>query len=424
MKKTISVILTLILLITLAYPVKATGESTITATAPIAFIDDVDETGSNINDDRDPSPSTVISEIPLTITSKVNDTLLLSVIIEDQKISISGQPAGRSENQHAIYFTATSQNTNFEVVHMAYVDNAEVNMYFKNYASSVCAKQILQVYLRDCSSTTKDYIFIEIFDFEWTVFPQLIASLPQDHFLGFWVAREFSPKTTAYTDSQSRVSTKNNVRTYSVTFQYLPYEQTHTISIAFDCTYSDIPIGQTADIIYRFEIIGKSVDCPMDPTQNRSTTSFLHIDDLALRQITVPNVAFISESIDGLVQNNGAVGELSASISVGYGALSASLSFPINFTTFETVDIRPDYRSFVNGRNGNYTRSIKTSMANGFKLTQIGYYFEVRCTLGDFGNTAKSRAYHCAVWDITIINYGNKDLFEYSKTLHVPIGVV
>lgn len=44
--------------------------------------------------------------------------------------------------------------------------------------------------------------------------------------------------------------------------------------------------------------------------------------------------------------------------------------------------------------------------------------------LGDFGGIQKSAAYHCAVWDVTIINLGNFDTTDFSLTQHVPIGIV
>lgn len=308
---------------------------------------------------------------------------------------------------------------------MEYVDNAETNMFFKNYKESNNADKILKLYLKDISASARNYIILECFDYEVDGFSQLISTLPQDTPMGAWAAKEFTPASFSYEDMPTRASTSNTSRTYTVKYNDFTLEQTHKITLATDCTYSNIRVGQMADIIYRIEITGKSMTCPDDPSLNSSTECYLHVDAAALRQTTVPNAAFVSTSIDGKVQNKSWGGaSLSASIGVGLGALGVSLSVPVSFSGSSTLDINNIYEGYVNGRNNQYTRSIKTAMKSNYKLTQIGYYFEVRSTIADFGNTAKSSASHKATWDITIINAG--DLSTQSKTItqNVPISIV
>ena len=129
--------------------------------------------------------------------------------------------------------------------------------------------------------------------------------------------------------------------------QKMALEQTHKITLATDCIYSNIRVGRMTDIVYRIEITGKSMTCPDNPSLNSRTESYLHVDAAALRQTTVPNVAFVSTSIDGKVQNN------------SWGG--ASLSVPVSFSGSSTVNINNTYEGYVNGRNDKYTRSIKTT---------------------------------------------------------------
>lgn len=144
--------------------------------------------------------------------------------------------------------------------------------------------------------------------------------------------------------------------------QKMALEQTHKITLATDCIYSNIRVGQMTDIVYRIGITGKSMTCPDNPSLNSRIKSYLHVDAAALRQTTVPNVAFVSTSIDGKVQNNSWGGaSLSASIGVGLGALGVSLSVPVSFSGSSTVNINNTYEGYVNGRNNKYTRSIKTT---------------------------------------------------------------
>lgn len=425
-KKTMGLVLFATMVIGLSIPAFAeeTPPITSTVTAKAAIVTDVAEDGNNLTDDLHLNSNTLTQTVSLNITPLSNNGLQINSTINQQEISVSGIPVAKSANSHAIFFQATSVNPSFEVVNMEYVDNAETNMFFKNYKATNDADKILKLYLRDLSSSTRNYIILECFNYEITNFDSITSTVPQDTAMGAWVAREFKPVSFDYTDVTPYASTSNTVRTYTVKYMDFTVEQTHKITLATDCTYSNIRVGQMADIIYQIEITGKSISCPDNPSLNSSTESYLHVDAAALRQTTVPNAAFVSTSIDGKVQNNGISGpSLSASIGVGYGALSASLSIPISFSGSNTVDINDTYESYVNGRNNNYTRSIKTAMKSNYKLTQIGYFFAVRSTIADFGNVTKASANHKATWDITIINAG--DMSTQSKTIfqNVPVSI-
>ncbi len=129
----------------------------------------------------------------------------------------------------------------------------------------------------------------------------------------------------------------------------------------------------------------------------------------------------MSTSIDGSVLNKGGSASLSASIGINAGILGASLSVPVTFSGNSTVDINNTYKGYVNGRNGVYVRSIKTKMQSQYKLTQIGQYFEVRSTIADFGNVAKSNDSHKAIWDIGIINADN--MSTQNKTIYHNVSI-
>lgn len=426
-KKLISLTLAVIMVMGMSLTAFAEENSPISVdiSAKAAIITNVAEDGSNLTDDQHINSNTQIYDISMNITSLSNNTLNITSTIGNQEISVTGIPVAKSANNHAVFYQATSNNDSFEVVNMEYVNNAETNMFFKDYKTNNNANKILKLYLKDISSNTRDYIILECFNYEIANFSQLASILPQDTPMGAWAAKEFTPTSVSYEDISTYASTSNTSRTYTVKYNDLALEQTHKITLATDCTYSNIRVGQMADIIYRIEITGKSMTCPNNPSLNSSTESYLHVDAAALRQTTVPNAAFVSTSIDGRVQNNSWSGaSLSASIGVNLGALGVSLSVPVTFSGSSTVDINDTYESYVNGRNSQYTRSIKTAMKSNYKLTQIGYYFEVRSTIADFGNTTKSSASHKATWDITIINAADSSTQSKTITQNVPISIV
>lgn len=392
--------------------------------AKTAIVTNVAEDGTNLTDDLHPNQNTFTQDITLKITPRPNNSIQINSSIDNREISVLGTPMAKSENEHAIFFNAISNNPSFEVVNMEYVDNAETNMFFKSYKTTKNANKILKLYLKDLSSNTRDYIILECFDYEITNFASIISSLPQDTTMGAWAAREFIPTSSDFIDITPLATPSNTVRTYSVKFQHLAFEETHTITLATDCTYSNIRVGQMSDIIYRIEIVGKTLSCPGSPSLNSKTESSLHVNTAALRQTTVPNAAFISTSISGKVLNSSSSGaSLSASISINLAALGVSLSIPVSFTGNNIVNINSTYTSYVNGRNGQYTRSIKTTMQNNYKLTQINHYFEVRSTIADFGNVSRNSANHKGTWDITIINAADKSTQNKTISQNVPIAI-
>jgi hypothetical protein len=415
----------LVLVMVLATCASATSPMVISATAQAAFVYDVTATGSNIGDDLNSATTTITMTVPCTIVCAGTGELTVSIDVDGQVVDISGSPVARSENGSAAFFSAVCDNPRYEIVYMAYVENVVGGLYFKNYLTTSSASQVLQIYIRDDMSDSRDYVFLEIFDFEYPDFYSRVANLPEDPTMGSWVAREFVAANVTYTEQMSRAETSNFTRTYRETFILFSAEQTHSITLAVDCTYSNIPRGLTADIIYRLEIIGKTIDCPSDPVLSSSEDSYLRIDALNLRQTTVPNVAFVSESIDGVVEKRNSTGTptLSASIGVGYGLLSAELSLPTSLSSYATVDINSIYRDFVNGRDGQYTRSNITTMASGLVLDEIGNYFSVRCTLGDFGNEQANYAYHKGRWEVTVFNIANHETTSYLITQNVIMSV-
>lgn len=424
MKKLLSIILSLAMLCTMSATAFAEEASTTAVAAKGASVTNVAEDGSNLTDDKHLNSNTTIQDISLNITTAANGSLQIAANVNNDQLLITGTPAAKSENQHAIFFTASSSNSNYEVVNMEYVDNAQTNMFFKNYGSTNNVGKILKLYLKDLTSETRDYIIIECFDYTIKNFDLLVSTLPQNTVMGAWVAKEFSPASTTYNDLSTYTYTSNIVRTYTMKYYDFSFEQTHTITIAADATYSNIRVGQMTDIIYRIGVIGKTMVCPGNPSLNSSTESYLHVDAAALRQTTVPNTAFVSTSIDGYVKNNNwGSPSLSASIGVSLGVLGVSLSVPISYSGSSSIDIDDTYESYVNGRNGQYTRSIRTAMKSNYRLTQIGHYFEVRSTIADFGNVAKSSAYHKATWDLTIINGGDFSTQAKIITQNVLIAI-
>lgn len=252
----------------------------------------------------------------------------------------------------------------------------------------------------------------------------ILTDLPANSLLGAWCAKEFEPISSDEIDIPplTRAATNTMTKTISKTFYDGSLQQTHTITLLFSCDYENVSVGSNGLQRYRVTVSGKTIKVPDAPNYNSSTTSYLHVDNVELRQTSIPYTAWISTTIAGKVKSTAGAGSLSASLGVSLGALSISYSIPTSFTNKGTVNINSTYTAYEN-YNGNYTRNISTKMNNKFSLTQIDNYFHIDSTLRDYGNARRSAQSLKTNWVVKIINGGTLDSWSYTYGQNVNISI-
>lgn len=396
----------------------------------VAHIQNVNETGTNIADEFVDGTTKVIPNTNAIIGVSVNEEISVSLKLNNENLVITGIPAGRSESGKTIFFTGTSSNPNYEVVNFAYVlDTSKTNMYFKETKAEKhpMSNTMLKLYIKDSLSDTRDFYFVEVFDIILNYSSGYIQGLTVNPLLGAWAARQFAPTDEYFgedtTIAAPRASSSTKYWYCTKSYYDMGENQTHTIRWRTNVDYSNIIKGQEANQYYRLTVYAKNSSYSVNTDLNSDTMSYLHVDGIRLCQTSVPNTAWKSTTIDGEVQNNGWFGELSASIGVSYGVLSLSYSIPLSFENIGTVDINETYTGYENGVGGQYTRSIETEMDSDFKLTQIGYYFEVVSVLRDYGNVVKSADTLKATWYVDIINAGTMETCPHTCTHNVSVSI-
>lgn len=401
-----------------------------TYTSNIAYIEDVNDTGTNIYDETIDGSSKTMPETNSDIVILSDNTLNVTAVIDDTQVSFSGVPNGRTESGKTMFFNGTSSDPSYEVVEFAYIlDTSTTNMYFKNTKSTKypTSNTMLKLYIKDISAETRDYFLIEIFDVDLNYDNQYIHSLPVNPLLGAWVATQFEPVEEEFGEDTNMIvpAAASSTKYWYCTKSYydMGENQTHTIRWRTNVDYSNIVKGQEANQYYRLTVYAKSMSFDVNTDLNSNTMSYLHVDGLRLCQTSVPYTAWKSTSIDGEVQNNGWGGELSASIGVSYGLLSLSYSIPLSFSSKGTVDINETYTGYENGVGGNYTRSIETKMDSKFKLTQKDYYFEVISMLRDYGNATRGSQTLKSTWYVDIINAGTMETCSHTCSHDVSISI-
>ena len=434
MKKLLCLILSVCMLSAFALTVSATEIGSAIKTeryaANIEFVGNVNETGTNITGDKADGDSIRASMNYITVGQKNDHSISVAVLLGDEKVTISGVPVGRTESGKTIFFTSNTSDARYEVVNFAYVtDTSVTNMYFKN-AKAVkhpSATSMLKIYIKDTASETLDYYFVESFGVELDYQNEYILALPVNPLLGAWTATQFQPVATEFrevaSDTSSRASTTKSWYCTKSFYDISEYT-THTISWRTNADCTNVRVGGDGAQSHSITVYAKSMSFEVNTDLNSSTSSYLHINGVKLRQTSVPNTAWKSVQLDGSVHKNSIFsGGLSASLGFSWGLLGVSYSIPLNFDFETTLDIDENYSSFQNNINGQYLRSIETEMDSRHRLTEIGHYFAVDTVLRDYGNTTQSAKSLLATWDVEIINLGTMDYYSYTCVHNSSVSI-
>lgn len=435
MKKSLCLLLSLCMLFAIAQPASAAGFESATKvdrySANIAFVADVNETGTKITGDKTENIDARGSEEYITVEQKADNSIKVTAVLDNEKVSIVGIPAGRTESGKTIFFTPVTSNDRYEVVNFAYVaDTSVTNMYFKNAKASKHseATSMLKIYIKDTASKTLDYYFIESFDVKLNYQNEYISALPVNPLLGAWTATQFQPVATEFGEDTSDASTRASTsKTWYCTKSFYDISEytTHTISWRTTADCLNVRVGGDANQSYHITIYAKSMSFEINTDLNSSTMSYLHIDSVKLCQSSIPNTAWKSIKIDGEVhKNNIFAGDLSASIGFSWGPIGISYSIPLDFDYETTIDIDETYDSFENNVNGQFVRSIETEMDSGHRLTQIGHKFTVDAVLRDYGGTTQSAKTLLATWYVDIINFATMEIYPQTCPHNSSVSII
>ena len=394
--------------------------------ANIAYVQNVNKQGTNLNDETVDGLSKSLSDNSATV-EVLSNKISVTVNIKDKDIKFTGVPEGRTESGKTVFYKSVGDNTEYEVVLFSYVSDTSVtNMYFKNtkrekYKDS---QTVLKLYVKDVASTSLDYYLIEIFDVAIPIDKGTLTSLPINHLLGAWAATQFQPISEEFGEIESKSAT-TKYWYCTKTFTDMGDRQTHTIRWRTNADCIDVDAGGDALQDYRLTVYAKNSTYTINTDLNSNTQSYLHVNRLSLRQSSLPYTAWKSTKVDGRVQNNGTSSSLSVSLGVSIGPLSVSIELlPTSFTNVATIDLDETFSSYENGPGGRYSRNIKTTMNSNLKLTQIGHYFYAESRLRSYSTSTQENGLLMATWDVEIINGGNFETYSYTCSHNSYIDVV
>lgn len=395
-----------------------------TLVAKTAILNNIDEYGSNWGSDLTTDNACVVED---TLVSQSNngDVITLNAYLNGQNVTITGTPLSKSENGNVTYFDGSVNNADYDVVLFSFEKEIQDSVvYFKGYMqeNGKTDGNILKVYLKDNNSPTKDYIVLEVFDYELPFVESNLNSLEVDALPGAWVAEEFEPYETGMLNDPSKIY-KDDEYTYTETYYAGDQEQIHTITVYYALDYTNIPVYSNGNQGIIARVTDKTITVPSAPNINSSSQSFLYVAGLTVEAKSIPNTAWYSAQLSGRAYSDIFNG-LSVGVGVSLGVVNGSVSFPAVFENVGTINIDDNFLMFDNSNTNKRVRSFQTIMDSHYKLTQEGHNFCIDAALRDYGGDRLSNQRLEARWTFVFRNSHTSGSTTVKKSLVKLISIV
>lgn len=399
MKKIMSVILVVVALFTTTVPAMATGTPS-NHMAQVHHAEGVNEFGSNIQ-----ACSELHENVPATF-SQADGSISIQMALDDIPITITGTVRGRNVSDNVLYFDASCNDANFEVMTMEYN---------KDYASAAALYQgasgdnLFKVYLKKDNSVMREYYFVEFFDFTLNEFEDIMSVAPHCA-PTFWNMKEFKSVNTEIEQSPIMTIADGIVEDYTITDSYynLNVLQYAVMVVEKADDMTNIPVGGSEFWMHTLTVKDKYTLCPSLPDFDVDT-SYLSIESADFQANSPIGAAYLWTEIDGQTRNPlNPFDLLSADVSVGYGPLSVSVNLSDIITHKGTLDLNETFDGYVNNEsNDELTRKIKIDFDDNHPISEIGDYYQVLSCVRDYGDAQSDYSTIYTRWGVDLHNYGD-----------------
>lgn len=372
----------------------------------------VDEYGSNISD-----VSTLVSDVPIEINQH-GTNIQITVPVDDEVITVSAFVRGKNANGNLLYFDTGISSTQMQVLTCAYIDSFSPNSVLSQeyIAENPNVDTVLLLYLKVNNATSREYYFIEIFGFELINYSSLMNNTTQCE-PDFWSMKEFKPISCSAVASSAAATTMSSVSPRDLPDpEYLTLQMTYymfltnriigyvTLKVTNDT--GSIPKSGSDDWMHTIELTGKYTLCPNNSDFSSPDSSPLRIAGAVFRCGSPKNCAYLYNEIDGEVTTSSSVGgnaDLSASISVGFKTISASLNLTGSYTPKGTIDINDTFSGHVNNTT-QASGAVKLVFDSDFYLYNVGDNYKVLSCMKDYGDVITSNEVIQTEWLLHLEN--------------------
>lgn len=396
MKKFLSVLLSLVMLFSIATPL-AGAVNAQNYNLQVLHASGVNEFGTNIYDQN---VAEYIENVPATIVAN-GEYLYIHSSVNGENISLEAKVQGKSWDGDVLYYdTITTGNSALQPLSIMYFDTySDGTSIFTN--DGVTSGHRLSIYLKDVTASNREYYFIEVYDFELTEYKNLVGQL--DVCGGnYWNAKEFRAIDFSYEELPTSVASPETYRVQYVSTYTDPSRTTFKDYITIEITndYIDIPVSRRGTWYHGFEVVDKQRICVDDPSLNNYEASALAVSDVKMKIGTPPNCGFSETALDGGVYQSGGW-KLSADIGYSLDLLGGIASLNVDYEPGGSIDLDETTDIYINSGN-NYTRALEIELDNKYTLRNENDSFKIKNVVTDYGNeeTSSSRVHLIWYWTI------------------------
>lgn len=407
-KRTLSILLSVILLFSMAVPAFASTRAIVADNNYTNIGDgltiganvlDINDTGSNLTSAaKDQNCEILNSRTPIINSAVVNNNAIkIEGVVNSENFCIEGKFCSISANGNVLVFKAKDTNNKFNVVFCAVEqDLSKAALYFgPTQALEEKYDVVTKLYLRPINSK-EDFVMIEMFGNSFpTISEQAIDNLPEDHYMNqFWYAREFKPISVSTTEetTKNRAGNSSYGQLEMYTYIHLGMRIDHCMRYWQDCDIRDVTRLQTSSASATIRISDKWVDAP---TENNSADdySILCLEDVSIVYLTRPETAVTQMSASGIVTQDGAiVSSFKYGIGVGIKGLSATAS--VNFTWEpgnSNMNTGVYHQLHSNAPDSGYWREAEGKLKSNQYLNDIGNKYVVNWIYCSYSNVVSTK---------------------------------
>lgn len=392
----------------------ATDNSAITdGTIKVAYIQNVNETGSNIGTDQS-NPNAILDPNEYSIAFSLDfDGLSISGSWDNVQFLVSGNVVTTNENRNLLLYESVDSLGNYTVAYVAVERELDETALFFTSARAENLSHINVIKLYMQPQNTNALLLIEIFlpnDFVATMLNARTIAYDNEaaNRIQCWYVNYYGPIPNSTGMVQPRANTAYETLDLSKTYYLNGIRVTTHFVVRLYYTVANLVKGGSAVASCYFYIAESRTSSDL-AANNSSTQSYLRLYDLNVKFSPMPYVICISqEPYRHEIRNNWGFLNTSFSVSFGfnYGFISASGNLNFNDSEDMDTDETPLPYTTTYGVKGTESGVLPSNLY----ISKQGAYYGMKVDYMDSGEYARSGTMHVE------FSYFVNNMYDYTES--------
>ena len=414
MKKAISLFLAIVITLSLSCPAFAIGSSITEGAIKVAYINNINNTGSNIGTDRS-NPNAILNSAKYAVDFSLDSyNLSINGTSNGMPFSVSGNIATTNENQNLLLYEALDATGNYTVAYMSVERELdETALFFTDFHFTnpeYC--NVIKLYMQPKNSSA--LIMIEIFlmdDFVLsllTTHPVTYESDVADR-IQCWFVNYYDP-IEAYPSIQPAANTDYEVLDLTETYLLNGIRVTIHFVVHLYYPVANLIKGGSGTASFYFYIAESRTSSEMS-ANNSSTQSYMRLNDLNIKFSTMPYVICTSQQPyrHEIRSNQGFLNtDFYVSFGYAYGLISASGS--LSFGDSKDMDTEAVPLPYTNTYGTKGTES--GTLPSNLYISKQGAYYGMKVDYMDSGQMSRTGTMRVE------FEYLVNNMYDYTKSYY------